>query len=91
MRRHYHVMIGLSGLYIPNDNAYFSSKRAALAYMTDEYRRFQDDDFCANADLPKDERRPKWNGSQRNECYSNGIESITLSECDDPYCDDKGE
>jgi hypothetical protein len=41
--KHYHVLVGLCGLYMPDSNVVFTSKREAQSYARDEAERARDD------------------------------------------------
>jgi hypothetical protein len=42
-RKHYHVIIGMSGCYMPDTVHTYTSKRKAIAAAREEYKRANDD------------------------------------------------
>lgn len=43
MAKHYHVIAGLAGGYLPNTNDVFTTKRDATRYALDLIERYRDD------------------------------------------------
>lgn len=45
-RKHYHVLVGSEGGYLPDSNYAYTSRRAAEMAAADEARLFLDDEEC---------------------------------------------
>ena len=87
MKKHYHVLTGLAGLYMPNDVYTTTSKRNAEQYATEQKRMFNDDLYS------HDDREYIYDhtfiGNIHTDQYyatRNGNESITINECYDDEC-----
>ena len=87
MKKHYHVLTGLSGLYMPNDVYTTTSKRNAEQYATEQKRRFNDDLYLHD-DKEYIHDHTFIGNIHTDECYytRNGNESIVINECYDDDC-----
>jgi len=76
---HYHVLTGLQGCYMPNDNAVCRTKREALAVAREQKRCWNDSEY----DKPRSER-DFMRGSKG--YYTSENESIEVTECWEADC-----
>ncbi len=78
-KRHYHVLVGLAGMYMPNDNTVCRTRREAEACARDTAARFRDDG-------------DRVSGSARAGYYTVGeSECIEITDCDTAACLDDDE
>jgi hypothetical protein len=95
MKKHYHVLIGLTGGYMPDDNVVCATRREAQRTAA-EYKRMFNDTVWQCED--EDERRAKsYTGSLYRDGYAetgDGNDCIEITECyeadclDDSDCND---
>jgi hypothetical protein len=74
MSTHYHVLQGLAGCYMPNDNAVFRTVREARSCAAEYARTARDDGYTVS-------------GSARSGYYAVGdAECIEVTECTEADC-----
>ena len=102
MKKHYHVLEGLQGGYIPDSNDFCATLTLARQCM--KYSVYYARDAQAQSNNYKpfrknangDYRRLRmgefpWTGSIRSGYYENGIEYVAIEECTEADCQDEGE
>lgn len=82
---HYHVLVGLQGLYMPNSNEVHPTLRSALAsacWLKDEYN-----DETWQIEDTEERKAARFHGSiYRNRYASNEHECIEVTTCDSEDC-----
>jgi len=86
-RKHYHVITGLSGLYMPNDVYTTTSQRNAEQYATEQKRRFNDDILLTD-DKEYIHDKTYIGNIHTDQFYQtrDGNEEIAIHECYDDEC-----
>jgi len=86
-RKHYHVITGLSGLYMPNDVYTTTSQRDAEQYATEQKRRFNDDILLTD-DKEYIHDKTYIGNIHTDQFYQtrDGNEEIAIHECYDDEC-----
>lgn len=84
MTKHYHVLTGLQGGYLPNSQYAVETYEEAITASANDAEAF-------NADIPHDELdADEFTGGDG--FWANGRELIEVSECNEPECyDDNGQ
>ena len=87
MKKHYHVLTGLAGLYMPNDVYTTTSKRDAEQYATEQKRMFNDD-LYSHDDKEYIYDKTYIGNIHTDQAYQtrDGVEEIAIHECYDDEC-----
>ena len=91
MKKHYHVLQGLDGLYMPNSNDVCTTKAEATACAIEAVKLAKDaqaqgQDYKPRAQWELGADEFPWEGSAKEGYWTNGIECIQIDECSDPGC-----
>ena len=87
MKKHYHVLTGLAGLYMPNDVYTTTSRRNAEQYATEQKRMFNDQLYSSD-DKEYIYDKTYIGNIHTDQAYQtrDGNESIVINECYDDDC-----
>ena len=73
--KHYHVLVGFAGLYMPDTNIAFHTLPEARKYAAEEVRQ------CREA------YGTRWHGSVYRDGYAtDGVHAVSITECQEPEC-----